>query len=228
MEVFKFVADFGGALFSVLSVLALVMVTVRHFLLKNRPTHLHIAMHFLRPKGEKLALKFPTLDILMLPEMFDYLTATWLLLCAKRWSVCSEFGPILTIPQNCNRVRFARFLPERKHFLQPVLQWLSSKNFGDWRDRAARAARDPASDPQEELFVVALVYEGSSRSIRGLVVPVKVLEVLLHEPDCIHSEPHENYTGAPERIEVLATIARAWLQWKEGKQPGLAMGLLEL
>ncbi len=229
---YTYLRDLGGVLFSIASLLFVALLTVRAFLLKDRPSNLHIAMHFGRQVDGRSRLKCPTMTRMVLPEIFDYIRATWLLLRARAWARRSHFAPVLAIPRNGYsgwRKVLGLLAPSPEAFVEPVRRFLSEKADVVWIERATVAATNPDAEAEETEFVIALVHEDSSPTLRAIVVARIFLECIARNPDHIDSLPHPNYAGATARPETLRKLAAAYLEWKAAPTTSeLAITLVEL
>ena len=231
---FQELRDLGGILFSLLTILFVVAVTLRAFMIHDRPSHLHIAMHMVRrSKDGKRYLKYPTMSRMELPNIYERLTSTWVLLLTPYWARGHAHSPVVRVPRSEKlKLGWTRCMwylsPSIKNILEPLKRYLSEEHAQLWVERATTTGRRCKVGRERE-FVLALVHEDSAPALRAVVIRRTLLEKIGADPSYIADEPHPLYREGSMRVATIRKLAKTFLEWKKApKDSDLALAIIEL
>lgn len=224
-------SDFGGALFSVAAFLFMGGLAVHAYFMRRMPSHLHIALHFWREENGKKPLKVPTMARMVLPQIYPIILATWVLIRSRSWAWKSNFRPVLTIRPVNGWWRLGRLLcrglPTADDVMDPLVRYLSELETVEWLDRTKDIRCNTTYQAPEAKFVVGLVCDEDSPSVRAVVIPLEFIEQV--QPNGSDGlELHPLYGRAKCRVNTLRKLKEAYDEWLANKNSGLCIAVVEL
>lgn len=171
-------------------------------------SRLEIRLHyFTNRKGERI-LHAPTLKEPKVWEIFDIMTAMWILWRARSWAKNSEGGRILMTAPKPLFPAFASLVPSRVRIFQRLRIYLQSnmRQSGNWMQRASRSVNQPECEGDETEYQFFLSLEHGNPAAKAIyvhILPVDTIDEIINSKGAFAKTIHPYWSFTEEQTEIL-------------------------
>lgn len=170
-------------------------------------SELEIRLHYFTNHNGKRILHVPPLGSPKVWEVFDVITALWILFRARSWAKKSKGGQMIIAPKDPTPFLSALF-PSKVQMYQRLRIYLQSKvqQPGSWVRRASSAISNPndEGDEVEYQFFVSLEYSNpEAKAIYIHVLAVDTIDEIVESNGAFSETLHSHWPFTEERIQIL-------------------------
>ena len=191
-------------------------------------TKLEIRLHYFSNKDGERILHIPPIGEPKVWEVFDVITALWIMYRARAWAKRSERGRVLYVPGPPTPLLSALF-PSRIQMFQRLRIYLQSKvqQPGTWVRRASDSVNNPDAlgDEVEYQFFLAIEHGNpEAKAIYVHVLAVDTIDEIVESKGKFAKTIHPHWPFTEERAQILDEGCRHLQQIRD--RPGDENNLL--
>jgi hypothetical protein len=170
-------------------------------------TKLEIRLHYFANHDGKRVLHIPPLGEPKVWEVFDVITALWIMYRARAWAKRSERGRILYIP-GPPIPQLSALYPSRSQMFQRLRLYLQSKvqQPGTWVRRASDSVSKPEAVGDEMEYQVFLAIEHGNPEAKAIyvhVLAVNTVNEIVESNGAFAKSIHSHWPFTDERMQIL-------------------------
>ena len=170
-------------------------------------SQLEIRLHYFTNHDGKRVLHTPPLGEPRVWEVFDAITALWIMYRARAWAKSSVGGRILYVP-GPPIARLNALFPSRVQMFQRLRIYLQSKvqQPGTWIRRASDSVKNPevVGDEMEYQFFLAIEHGNpEAKAIYVHVLAIDTINEIVNSNGAFANTIHPHWPSTPERIQIL-------------------------
>ena len=170
-------------------------------------SQLEIRLHYFRSHDGERFLHIPPLGEPKVWEVFDTITALWIIYRARTWAKCSEGGRFLIIPEPPLSLLSALF-PSRAQMFQRLRIYLQSKvqQPSAWVRRASDSVSNSEDGGDEVEYQVFLSIEHGNPEAKAIyvhVLAVDTINEIVESNGAFANTIHPHWPFTEERIQIL-------------------------
>ena len=169
---------------------------------------LEIRLHYFTNRDGERVLHAPTLKEPKVWEIFDIMTAMWILFRARSWAKNSEGGRILMTAPKPPFPLFALLVPSRVRIFQRLRIYLQSnmRQSGNWMQRASRSISQPECEGDEIEYQFFLSLEHGNPAAKAIyvhILPVDTIDEIVNSKGAFAKTIHPYWSFTEEQTEIL-------------------------
>ena len=170
-------------------------------------SRLEIRLHYFRTHDGERVLHIPPLGEPKVWEVFDVITALWIMYRARAWAKRSEGGRILVVPEP-PIPRLRALFPSPAQMYQRLRIYLQTKvqQPGNWVRRASDSISKPEAlgDEMEYQFFFAIEHGNpEAKAIYVHVLAVDTVNEIVKSNGAFAKSIHPHWSFTEERIQIL-------------------------
>ena len=182
-----------------------------------------IRLHYFTNHDGKRVLHAPAIREPKVWEVFDVMTAVWVLYRARNWAKNSEGGRIIIAPPRPLAPLLEVLLPSRAQMFQRIRIYLQSnvQQSGTWVRRAADSVTQPENEGDEIEYQFFMSLEHGNPEAKAIfihILPVATIDEIVNSNGALANTIHPNWSFTKEQVQILTEGCRHLQQIRE--RPG--------
>jgi len=171
-------------------------------------SRLEIRLHYFTNRDWERILHAPALKEPKVWEIFDVITAMWIMYRARSWAKNSEGGRILMTSPKTLFPLFALLVPSREQIFQRLRIYLQSnmRQSGNWMQRASRSVSQPELEGDEIEYQYFLSIEHGNPAAKAIyvhILPVDTIDEIVKSKGEFAKTIHPYWSFTEEQTQIL-------------------------
>ena len=184
-----------------------ILAVIEQFTSGRLISKLEIRLHYFTNRDGERVLHIPPLGEPKVWEVFDVITAMWIMYRARAWAKRSEGGRMLYIPEPPVSQLRALF-PSRAQMFQRLRIYLQAKvqQPGTWVRRASESVSKPEAVGDEMEYQLFLSIEHGNPEAKAIyvhVLAVDTINEIVKSKGAFAKTIHPHWPFSEERIQIL-------------------------
>ena len=169
---------------------------------------LEIRLHYFTNRDGERILHAPALKEPKVWEIFDVMTAMWILFRARNWAKNSEGGRVLIRPPKPLFPLLALLAPSRERIFHRLRIYLQSnmRQSGNWMQRASKSVSQPESEGDEIEYQFFLSIEHGNPAAKAIyvhILPVDTIDEIVNSKGEFAKTIHPYWSFTEEETQIL-------------------------
>ena len=169
---------------------------------------LELRLHYFTNRDGERVLHAPALKEPKVWEIFDIMTAIWILFRARSWAKNSKGGRVLMAAPKPLFPMFALLVPSRVQIFQRLRIYLQSnmRQSGNWMQRASRSISQPECEGDETEYQFFLSLEHGNPAAKAIyvhILPVDTIDEIVNSKGAFAKTIHPYWSFTEEQTEIL-------------------------
>jgi hypothetical protein len=184
-----------------------ILAVIEQFTSGRLISKLEIRLHYFTNRDGERVLHTPPLGEPKVWEVFDVITAMWVMYRARAWAKRSEGGRMLYIPE-APVAQLKVLFPSRAQMFQRLRIYLQAKvqQPGTWIRRASESVSQPdtVGDETEYQFFLSIEHGNpEAKAIYVHVLAVDTINEIVESKGAFAKTIHPHWPFSEERIQIL-------------------------